>query len=81
VNRPEDLLADAHVAARHGVVHLDDDGDAILANPLRFGDNGNTRGYTATAPPATAGEHTDAALADVGFSAEEIAALHDEGAV
>lgn len=81
VNRPEDLLADAHVAARHGVVHLDDDGDAILANPLRFGDNGDTRGYTATAPPATAGEHTDSALADVGFSAEEIAALHDEGAV
>ena len=32
-------------------------------------------------PPARRGEHTDEALADWGFSAEEIAALHAEGAI
>ena len=81
VNRPEDLLGDAHVAARHGLVRLDDDSETILANPLRFGDDGTTRGYTATAPPAASGAHTDTALAHAGFSPDEIAALRDEGAV
>jgi len=33
------------------------------------------------APPARAGEHTDAVLRDWGFSAGEIAALHQQGAV
>ena len=32
-------------------------------------------------PPARRGEHTDEALANWGFSAEEIAGLHAEGAV
>lgn len=32
-------------------------------------------------PPAHRGEHTDEALADWGFSAEEIATLHAEGAI
>jgi alpha-methylacyl-CoA racemase len=33
------------------------------------------------APPAKPGEHTDAALADWGFTPEEIAALRTEGVV
>jgi len=32
-------------------------------------------------PPARVGEHTDAILADWGFSADEIAVLHKAGAV
>jgi len=32
-------------------------------------------------PPARVGEHTDAVLKDWGFGADEIAALHDSGAV
>jgi crotonobetainyl-CoA:carnitine CoA-transferase CaiB-like acyl-CoA transferase len=32
-------------------------------------------------PPPALGEHTDAVLADAGFTADEIAALHDRDAV
>lgn len=32
-------------------------------------------------PPAQPGQHTDEILADLGFSADEIAALHESGAV
>ena len=32
-------------------------------------------------PPAHAGEHTDEALADWGFGADEIAALREAGAI
>ncbi len=32
-------------------------------------------------PPAARGEHTDAALADWGFSADDIARLHETEAV
>ncbi len=35
----------------------------------------------AGAPPPAPGEHTDDALADWGFSADEIAALRDAGAI
>jgi formyl-CoA transferase len=33
------------------------------------------------APPPRLGEHTDAVLADLGLSPEEIAALRDKGAL
>ncbi len=32
-------------------------------------------------PASVAGEHTDATLADWGFGADEIAALHESGAI
>jgi crotonobetainyl-CoA:carnitine CoA-transferase CaiB-like acyl-CoA transferase len=82
VNTPEDLLHDPHVAARGDLVTLDgDSGETIFANPLRFVDGDESRGYTATSPPAAAGAHTDAALAAAGFSPAEIAALRESGAV
>ncbi len=82
VNRPEDLLDDPHVAARGGLVPLDgDSGETVFANPLRFIDEDETRGYTATAAPAEAGAHTDTTLAEAGFTADEIRALHEAGAV
>jgi hypothetical protein len=39
---------------------------------LRFIDEGETRGYTATAASAEAGAHTDTTLAQAGFTDDEI---------
>ncbi len=79
---PEDLLDDPHVAARGGLVPLDGgSGETVYANPLRFIENGETRGYTATAAPAEPGADTDAALAAAGFTPDEIGSLHEAGAV
>jgi alpha-methylacyl-CoA racemase len=81
VNRPEDLLDDPHVAARGDLVAMDGGGATIFANPLRFVGDDAPSTYTATAPPAEAGTHTDDALAAAGFSPEEIASLRTTGAV
>ncbi len=82
VNTPEDLLDDPHVAARGDLVTLDDgSGEKIFANPLRFVDGDTMRGYTATGAPAVAGAHTAQALADAGFTADEIDTLRESGAV
>jgi len=82
VNRPEDLLHDPHAVARGNMVPLADGGGAqLFANPLRFIDSDGSHTYTATTPPADPGAHTDGALAEAGFTADEIAALHESGAV
>ena len=49
--------------------------------PLRFDRATGDAGSHALSAPPELGEHTDDALAEVGFSAEEIAALHAEGAL
>jgi alpha-methylacyl-CoA racemase len=83
VNRPEDLLDDAHVAARGDLVTLDGEGgERIYANPLRFVDDGDeVRTYTATAPPAETGSSTDDALRAAGFTDDDIESLHADGVV
>ena len=80
VNEPGDLVDDPQVTHRNGMVELDD-GARVVANPIRIdrvmGDVGsNARG----AAPELGGD-TDDALAAAGFTPDEIAQLHDEGAV
>ncbi|HLM16894.1 MAG TPA: CaiB/BaiF CoA-transferase family protein [Acidimicrobiia bacterium] len=82
VRSVEDLLDDPHVAARGVLVELDDDTHTrVLRTPVRLRDEtGAERPLHLGAPPAL-GEHTDTALADAGFTADEIAGFHDRGAV
>ena len=82
VRSVEDLLDDPHVAARGVLVELDDDAHTrVLRTPVRLRDEtGAERPLHLGAPPAL-GEHTDTALADAGFTADEIAGFHDRGAV
>jgi len=80
VMRPADLVDDPQTTAREGLVPLGD-GTRALANPLRLdGAKGAAASNGATPPPAL-GADTDAALAAAGYSADEIATLHDEQAV
>ncbi|MCU1346934.1 MAG: L-carnitine dehydratase/bile acid-inducible protein [Acidimicrobiia bacterium] len=76
VNRPQDLLADAHVAARGSIVEAG--GVPVLANPIRI--QGVPTTLALGAPPAL-GQHTDAALRAAGFSEQEIATLRSESVV
>ena len=80
VHRPADLVDDPQTSAREGLLPLSD-GTRALANPLRLdGAKGVAASHGATPPPAL-GADTDAALAAAGYSADEIATLHDEQAV
>jgi len=81
VNTIEDLLDDAHVKARGSVVDLDDRGTRALRSPVRLRDADGAESPFSSGPPPALGEHTDAALAAAGFTAEEIAKLHRAGAV
>jgi crotonobetainyl-CoA:carnitine CoA-transferase CaiB-like acyl-CoA transferase len=78
----DELLQDPHLAARGALVELDDGHQSReLRTPVRLRDaTGAERPVRLGAPPAL-GEHTDTALADAGFTADEIAGLHDRGAV
>ncbi len=58
-----------HVAARATIVEVD--GVPQPAPAPRFSATPTALG----APPAVAGEHTDAVLADLGFAPDEVAAL------
>jgi crotonobetainyl-CoA:carnitine CoA-transferase CaiB-like acyl-CoA transferase len=78
----EDLLHDPHLAARETLVELDDEHHSqVVRTPVRLRDEtGAERPVHLRRPPAL-GEHTDTALADAGFTADEIAGLHDRAAV
>jgi crotonobetainyl-CoA:carnitine CoA-transferase CaiB-like acyl-CoA transferase len=77
-----ELLDDRHLAARGSIVELDDgEHTRVLRTPVRLRDaTGAERPVQLGAPPAL-GEHTDTALAAAGFTPDEIADLHDRGAV
>ncbi|MGQ0604790.1 MAG: CaiB/BaiF CoA transferase family protein, partial [Anaerolineales bacterium] len=75
INTVPDLLHDAHYATRGNIV---EQGELrSLANPVRL----NETPPTYRLPPPALGEHTDELLAELGYSAETIAALRSEGAI
>jgi len=76
-----DLLDDPHVQARGSIVELGGDGVRVLRTPVRFADAGGATEPFAPGAPPTLGEHTDGALTAAGFTADEIATLHRDGAV
>lgn len=74
VNDLDEALDDPQIRARGMVTDIG--GKPVFANPIRLaGDD------TTYKPPPGFGEHTDAVLKDAGYSADEIAALRESGAV
>lgn len=77
-----ELLDDPHLTARGALVELDDGRSTrVLRTPVRLRDASGSERPVHLGPPPALGEHTDGALTDAGFSAEEIAAFHDRDAV
>jgi alpha-methylacyl-CoA racemase len=78
----DEALDSELVRARQMVVELDQPGVAKpvrqLGVPIKLGRTPADPGRT---PAPGLGEHTDAVLAAAGYSAEEIAALHESGAI
>jgi alpha-methylacyl-CoA racemase len=78
----DEALASELVGAREMVVTLPQPGATrpvqLLGLPIKLG---RTPGDPARAPGPAFGEHTDELLAAAGFSAAEIARLHQQGAV
>ena len=60
------------------VQHPDAGPLAMVGNPVNLSELGYDPSYL---PPPRLGEHSAQILADVGYSAEEIAALRAEGAI
>jgi crotonobetainyl-CoA:carnitine CoA-transferase CaiB-like acyl-CoA transferase len=80
VNRGADVLHDAHVKARCGVVEVE--GVPLPANPIRLRDiSGTLTTTTNTTPPAAIGADTESMLAAVGYSPDEIDQLRVAGVV
>jgi crotonobetainyl-CoA:carnitine CoA-transferase CaiB-like acyl-CoA transferase len=87
ITRPQDLFDDPHLAATGGLAPVTLPADASAAGhavdtrmallPLTLG---GERLPLRTAPPAL-GEHTEAVLRDLGYSASEIAQLRESGIV
>jgi crotonobetainyl-CoA:carnitine CoA-transferase CaiB-like acyl-CoA transferase len=79
VNSPEDILADPQLRHAGGLVDVPDEfgTTTMISSPADF--HGTPWAPRWIAPKL--GEHTDAVLAQIGRSPEEIAALHDGGAV
>jgi crotonobetainyl-CoA:carnitine CoA-transferase CaiB-like acyl-CoA transferase len=87
ITRPEALFDDPHLRATGGLADVDIPADASGAGravhtqtPLLPVALGGTRLPLRANPPAL-GEHTDALLAQLGYSAADIAALHAAGVV
>jgi crotonobetainyl-CoA:carnitine CoA-transferase CaiB-like acyl-CoA transferase len=76
-----DLLDDPQVTHRRGVVRIDGDGPAVVANPLRIDRALGDAGSHALGPAPDLGADTDAVLAAAGFTLGEIATLRADQAV
>jgi crotonobetainyl-CoA:carnitine CoA-transferase CaiB-like acyl-CoA transferase len=77
-----ELLDDPHLAARGALVELDDEQHSrVVRTPVRLRDETGAERPVHLGPAPALGEHTDAALADAGFTADEIAAFHDRDVV
>ncbi len=78
----DETLESELVAARRMVVELEQPGAdrpvRLLGVPIKLSE---TPGDAARAPGPGLGEHTDEVLTAAGFSAAEIAALHEQGAI
>jgi alpha-methylacyl-CoA racemase len=78
----DEVLASELVAAREMVIELDQPGAKqpvkLLGAPVKLG---RTPADPRRAPGPALGEHTEQVLRDTGYSDEEIAALHESGAV
>ncbi len=78
VRTVEALLDDPHVEARGSIIELEDDARTrALRTPVRLRDAQGQESPANRGAPPELGEHTDAALAEAGYSPDEIAALHD----
>jgi alpha-methylacyl-CoA racemase len=77
VHEGSTLVDDPQVRARHAVVEVA--GQPVPANPIRVMGSDGTRSTTVTTPPPETGADTDAVLADAGYSADDIAAMHASG--
>jgi len=81
IYEPADVIHDPQVTHRSGMVRLDGDGPLVLANPLRIDRARGDEGSHARSAPPGLGEHTDAALAAAGYTADEVTALRAHGVV
>ncbi|MET0146946.1 MAG: CoA transferase [Ilumatobacteraceae bacterium] len=79
VNVGPQVVTDPHNVARGTIVEID--GVPVPANPIRMRDASGVLTTTAVASPATVGEHTDAVLAEAGYSSADIEALRTAGVV
>jgi crotonobetainyl-CoA:carnitine CoA-transferase CaiB-like acyl-CoA transferase len=64
-----------HLEVAQTIDHPDLGTVTLVGQPLTFGDDPHQRGVRT--PTARRGEHTDAVLHELGFAANEIAALHE----
>ena len=82
INTLEKVFADPHVQARGVVVQMphpaSPDGVKVIANPVRLSETPPDYHL----PPPMLGEHTDHVLGErLGFSAEKLAALREQGVI
>jgi crotonobetainyl-CoA:carnitine CoA-transferase CaiB-like acyl-CoA transferase len=86
VNTPADVLVDPQAVAAGAFVDVPEGAGApahrAVASPVTFRDaSGDPAGAPPIEPVPGLGEHTDAVLADLGFTDAEITALREAGAV
>jgi alpha-methylacyl-CoA racemase len=77
VHEGSTLVDDPQVRARGAVVDVG--GHPVPANPIRINSVDGPRATTVATPPPATGADTDTVLAEAGYSADDIAAMHQSG--